>query len=227
VIIATDVFGYKFNNTRLLADEFASSGFLCVVPDLFNGESVPISFLTDLENAEKSTGFFSSLSSIATLAFGLVTDMVPFFIKHPFDDKIPILNNVIKHLKMDYGITNIGIQGYCYGGKLCVKMGAIKESIDAIVCVHPSSLTIPGDIEQTVKPALFLCAEKDNFLSLEQVKEIEAIWKKKESVPFKLKIYPGTTHGFALRGDHSDPHIAAAVKDALSQSVEWYKTYLR
>jgi len=128
---------------------------------------------------------------------------------------------------MEYRITKIGLQGYCYGGKLCVKMGTEKDRIDALVTVHPTSLVFPGDIEEIGKPALFLCAEKDIYLSLEKVKEIEEIWKKKDSVPFKLKLYPGTTHGFGVRGDHSDKIIAAAVKDTLTQSIEWFNRYLR
>ncbi|CEP02293.1 Dienelactone hydrolase domain-containing protein [Plasmodiophora brassicae] len=41
VVIATDIFGYKLSNGRLLADQFATAGYVAVVPDLFNGNEVP------------------------------------------------------------------------------------------------------------------------------------------------------------------------------------------
>ena len=37
IFIGVDIFGWKFVNTRLLADEYASHGFRVIMPDLFNG----------------------------------------------------------------------------------------------------------------------------------------------------------------------------------------------
>lgn len=39
VVFGTDIFGWRFNNTRLLADEYAARGFRVLVPDLFDGTS--------------------------------------------------------------------------------------------------------------------------------------------------------------------------------------------
>ena len=39
IVIAVDIFGWKFVNTRLLADEYASHGFRVVLLDLFDGAS--------------------------------------------------------------------------------------------------------------------------------------------------------------------------------------------
>lgn len=38
VILATDVFGYQLINARLIADAYADAGYICVVPDYFQGE---------------------------------------------------------------------------------------------------------------------------------------------------------------------------------------------
>ena len=37
IFIGVDIFGWKFVNTRLLADEYASKGFRVFIPDLFSG----------------------------------------------------------------------------------------------------------------------------------------------------------------------------------------------
>lgn len=42
IIIGADIYGWKFVNTRLLADEYAARGFRVVVPDFFSGASSSI-----------------------------------------------------------------------------------------------------------------------------------------------------------------------------------------
>lgn len=42
VIFGHDIFGWKFVNTRLLADEYAARGFRVLVPDLYDGAQSPI-----------------------------------------------------------------------------------------------------------------------------------------------------------------------------------------
>ena len=37
IVVGHDIFGWKFVNTRLLADEYAGHGFRVLVPDLFKG----------------------------------------------------------------------------------------------------------------------------------------------------------------------------------------------
>src|SRR5690242_11743471 len=50
VIFVTDIFGWKFPNVRLLADHYAKEGgFYCYIPDLHEGDSLPISFLQNVE----------------------------------------------------------------------------------------------------------------------------------------------------------------------------------
>lgn len=38
VVVLHDAFGWKFANNRLLADEIAKEGYLCLLPDLFDGD---------------------------------------------------------------------------------------------------------------------------------------------------------------------------------------------
>jgi dienelactone hydrolase len=40
VVFVTDIFGYKLNNVRILADEYAQQGFRVLIPDLFDGDYV-------------------------------------------------------------------------------------------------------------------------------------------------------------------------------------------
>ena len=38
IVFGVDVFGWRFVNSRLLADEYASRGFRVLIPDLFAGK---------------------------------------------------------------------------------------------------------------------------------------------------------------------------------------------
>jgi hypothetical protein len=43
VIIVSDLFGWEFVNTRLLADQYAASGnFIVYIPDFMSGPAVPV-----------------------------------------------------------------------------------------------------------------------------------------------------------------------------------------
>lgn len=62
VILATDVFGYKLLNARLIADAYADAGYICVVPDYFQGEPMDMQLLEALESLPTQ----SFLGKIAT-----------------------------------------------------------------------------------------------------------------------------------------------------------------
>ena len=43
------VFGWELRNTRLLADNYAKAGFYYYIPDVHEGDSLPFSFLQNVE----------------------------------------------------------------------------------------------------------------------------------------------------------------------------------
>lgn len=49
VIFLVDVFGWTFPNVRLLADQYAEAGLYCYIPDVHDGDSLPLSFLQNIE----------------------------------------------------------------------------------------------------------------------------------------------------------------------------------
>lgn len=49
ILYLTDVFGYKFPNNQLLADEFAAAGNLVIMPDYLQGDPVPFPIPADYD----------------------------------------------------------------------------------------------------------------------------------------------------------------------------------
>jgi len=204
VIISTDVFGYNFINAHKLADGFAKAGFLCVIPDLFNGDSVPVESMNTPEGRDN-----------------LFKVWIP---KHSdFDKKNLIMHQTIKDLKEKEGIQKVGVIGYCYGAKNSVILASYSEGVqvDAYAVAHPSFLTME-DVGKIVKPGLYLCAETDMAFS----NELKAQTKEnleKRGIKTVFRDFPGTQHGFAVRGDERDEVSARAKVDALEEAITYFK----
>ncbi len=56
---------------------------------------------------------------------------------------------------------------------------------------------------------------------------MDEIFAKAKFAPGYARLYfEGCTHGFAVRGDISNPKIKAAKEEAFNASVQWLKKYL-
>jgi dienelactone hydrolase len=83
-----------------MADQFAANGYLTLLPDLFNGDAIPLNS-------------FGKIDVMAWLNHG--SDGKNPHTKEYVD---PIVEEAIKALKEQYGIKKIGAVGYCFGAKV-------------------------------------------------------------------------------------------------------------
>lgn len=97
ILFLTDIFGI-FPNAQLLADEFANSGYLTVIPDLFQGDQISVA---DMESGK--------------------ADLGAWLPKHQTGDVEPVVEKTIKYLRESVGVQRIGAVGYCFGGKVCLE----------------------------------------------------------------------------------------------------------
>lgn len=110
----TDVFGFTFPNTQLVADQFAANGYFTVIPDVFNGNEVPFPLPADWDLAE------------------YMENKMP-----RVNDVDPIYAAVIEHLRGKMGVKRVGGVGYCFGGKYVCRW-LRKGALDAGFVAHPS-----------------------------------------------------------------------------------------
>lgn len=101
LLLLPDVMGIWINS-KLLADEFASRGYTCMVMDIFNGDSLTLNDVVtrDIPKwvSEGSNGH---------------NPHTPEFID-------PIVSAAIDTLKTAYGAARVGSAGYCFGAKVCM-----------------------------------------------------------------------------------------------------------
>jgi dienelactone hydrolase len=95
IVFLTDIFGI-FPNSQLLADEFAKSGYLTVIPDLFQGDQISVA---DMESGKANLGAW-----------------LP---NHQTANVDPVVEASIKYVRETLGVKKVGAVGYCFGAKVC------------------------------------------------------------------------------------------------------------
>jgi len=206
VLILTDVFGLDLVNAQLLADGYAQNGFKTIVPDILHGDPVPTNAFDPDANFDIGKWFGGGHDQASTR---------------------PIIDKVIEALKAD-GVTGFAAVGYCFGGRYVFDL-AFDNVITAAATAHPSLLQVPADLEKYVassKAPLLInsCTVDQQFPPEAQAKadEIFAGF----APGYKREYFEGCTHGFAVRGDLSDPKVKAGKEGAFKATVEWFIKYL-
>ncbi|KAJ5679763.1 Protein AIM2 [Penicillium macrosclerotiorum] len=199
VIILTDVFGI-FPNSQLLADEFASKGYLTVIPDLFRGDQISVS---DMNSGK--------------------VDFPAWISKHQPEHVDPVVATSIKHVRETLGVKNVGAAGYCFGAKYVTRFLKANQ-IDVGFVAHPSFVTHEelGAIEG---PYSIAAAETDNIFTTQLRHESEETLIK-AGQPWQINLFSGVTHGFAVRGDPSVKIQKWAKEQAFFQATAWFGQYL-
>ncbi|KDR67622.1 hypothetical protein GALMADRAFT_257847 [Galerina marginata CBS 339.88] len=201
ILFLTDVFGPQLINAQLMADGFAENGFKTFVPDYLNGDPIPPDALNP----------------------GSDFDIMKWFPGHTQGKTRPPLDKVINALK-EQGITTFGATGYCFGGRYVFDL-AFDNVIKAGVVAHPSLLQVPADLEKYVAsakaPLLINSCPVDSQFPPESAAKADEILGK-FAPGYKRNHYEGCTHGFAVRGDMSDPKVKAGKEGAFTETVEWF-----
>ncbi|GAA6061683.1 hypothetical protein JCM10212_005975 [Sporobolomyces blumeae] len=203
LLFFTDIFGVDtMPNGLLLADSFAANGFATYVVDYLKGD--PASF-------EK----FNDGS----------LDLMEWLGRHsPKDVARPLVDKVQDALK-GQGVKKLGCVSFCYGGRIAVDK-VLDGTIDVAVTAHPSLLEVPKDMEALKTkdtPLLFNCASEDVMFTRDLQAQAKEILKDQKNYSFID--YEGG-HGFAIRGDPSDPKQRKSADDCFKNSVEFLKKHL-
>jgi len=94
------------------------------------------------------------------------------------------------------------------------------------VVSHPSLPQIPADPEKyfstSRSPLLINSCTNDSQFPLEASAQADAIFGEDKFVPYKREYFEGSTHGFAVRGDVTDPVAKKAKEGAFDSAVKWF-----
>lgn len=195
LLFLTDILGHKFINSQLVADEYAKAGYFVVVPDLFEQDPAPL-------NPPKD--------------FDMMTQWFPKHNPYIVGD---IVKKVLGFVKAKWNPEFLVANGYCYTAKFILHLlGA--GALNAAAIFHPSAITV--DEFKEIKAPLYIgVAEVDQFFPPSFMHQVEAALIESK-VDYRLTLNHNTQHGYAVRGDITDPWVKYAKEQAVADSVSFF-----
>ncbi|KAF7691772.1 carboxymethylenebutenolidase-like [Silurus meridionalis] len=201
LIVIQDIYGWQLPNTRYMADMLASNGYVAVCPDFFLGKE-PWCASSDWSTFQQ-----------------WLEDKKPTNVNKEVDV-------VLKYLKEEIGAKSIGVVGFCWGGVATHYISLQYPEIKAGVSVY-GIVREREDRYELQSPTLFIFAEKDTVIPLDQVTTLEANLKDKCTVDFEVKIFPNQTHGFVHRKrEEVNPEDKPYILEARQDMINWLKKYI-
>ncbi|KAL2158779.1 hypothetical protein VTH06DRAFT_3970 [Thermothelomyces fergusii] len=203
ILLIPDVIGI-WQNSKLLADQFAANGYLTLVLDVFEGDALQLN---------RPVGF----NFVEWLNKG--SDGKTPHTKEAVD---PIVVAGIKALKEEYGVAKLGAVGYCFGAKYVVRH--YKDGIHVGYVAHPSFVE-EEELAAISGPLAISAAETDTIFPADMRHKSEEILQK-VGQPYQINLFSQVEHGFAVRGDPSIKVQRFAKEQAFLQAVTWFNEFL-
>ncbi|KAH8651587.1 dienelactone hydrolase [Tricladium varicosporioides] len=203
ILFLPDVIGI-WQNSKLMADQYAANGYYTFMPDYFNGDPLSLN---------RPDGF----DFMAWLTKGSDGKN-----PHTPDAVDPYVAESIKFLQ-DKGFKKIGSVGYCFGAKYLARFMAGK-GIDVGFVAHPSFVD-ESELAAIKGPFSIAAAETDDIFPAEKRHKAEVILQK-TGLPYQINLYSGVVHGFSVRCDTSKKLERFAKEKAFLQAVQWFDEWL-
>jgi len=135
--------------------------------------------------------------------------------------KCDAISQVVSEISKKKKNAQFGIVGYCYGGTLTMKFAVDPQSPFSAHAEAHGEVSL-NDVKSLSKPTLFCCAANDHAFPETRIVEAEKILGKLPQNSHKVIRYPDTYHGFAVRGDDKNQHIASAKKACMHDVVDFF-----
>lgn len=201
VIVVQDIFGWQLPNTRYMADMIAGNGYTTIVPDFFVGQE-----------PWDPSGDWSTF---------------PEWLKSRNARKINReVDAVLRYLKQQCHAQKIGIVGFCWGGIVVHQVMMTYPEVRAGVSVY-GIIRDSKDVYNLKNPTLFIFAENDAVIPLEQVSVLTQKLKEHCKVNYQVKTFSGQTHGFVHRKrEDCSPADKPYIEEARRNLIEWLNKYI-
>ncbi|XP_075653617.1 endo-1,3;1,4-beta-D-glucanase-like [Castanea sativa] len=199
IILLSDIFGYEAPNLRKVADKYAESGFLVVVPDFFYGDPV-IDF--------NDPNF----------------DLKSWLEVHSTDKGYEDAKAVIAALKSKE-VSAIGAGGFCWGGMVLMKL-ASSTDLHAAVVLHPGSIT-EDEVDDVKIHIAILGAEFDQWSPPEKLKQFGEKLSAKSGFDSYVKIFPGVAHGWTVKYNADNESAVKSAEESHLDMLNWFTKYVK
>ncbi|MCJ1246468.1 hypothetical protein MMC30_003675 [Trapelia coarctata] len=204
ILIVHDVFGWTFQNLRLLADHYAKEADATVyLPDFFEGEVVSSDIFEDPQKRE---------------AF----DIRAFLGRNGKEKRFPEILACATALKSQF--PKVGAVGFCYGGWAVCQLGSHPDLLSCVSTAHPTLLE-KSEIDNLAVPTQVLAPETDPAFTPELKEYCNKVIPRK-GIPYSYEYFPGLAHGFAAKGNVKDAKQKEGLERAKRAVVHWFNEFL-
>lgn len=203
ILYVPDVIGI-YENSQLLADEFAAVGYTTLIIDLFSGDAIPL-------NRFAATDLMDWIKNGYQGAGGHTTKEID-----------PIIVEAVAYMRDTLGLKHIGAAGYCFGAKYVVR--GYRSGIDVGFIAHPSFVE-DDELAFVTGPLSIAAAETDAIFPKENRFKTEEILKSQGTV-YQISVYSHVDHGFAVRRSLEKKVQRVARDQAAKQAIDFFNAWL-
>ncbi|NXU56158.1 CMBL Carboxymethylenebutenolidase, partial [Turnix velox] len=201
VIVIHDIFGWQLPNTRYMVDLLAANGYTAICGDFFVGQ----------EPWKPSNDW------------GIFDDWLKTRSANKIDREVAV---ILKYLSEQCGAKRIGVVGFCWGGSAVQHLMLKNPLLKAGVSLY-GVIRFFDDGASLLNPTFFIFAENDHVIPLEQVTALEQKLKQNCKVDYKVKIFPGQTHGFVHRKrEDINPKDKPYIEEGRMDMINWLNKYV-
>jgi len=181
---------------KSVCDRFAAEGFTALAPDLYHGKTA--------SEPDEAGKLFMALN-----------------IAQAEKDLRGAATALLQHSST----KTIGAMGFCMGGQLALFAATLNPAVGACVDFYGVHPNVKPDYTKLSGPVLGLFAEKDQFVTPQVAKEVDAAIKKagKRS---EIHVYPQVEHAF-FNDERSDVYNKAAADDAWRRTLAFFRQHVK
>jgi len=181
---------------KKVCDRFAAEGFTALAPDLYHGKTA--------DEPDTAGKLFMALN-----------------IAQAEKD----LRGAVDHLAQHSSTPKVGAVGFCMGGQLALFAGTVNPKVGAVVDFYGVHPNVKPDYTRLSGPVLGLFAEKDQFVTPQAARQVEADIRK-AGKQVEIHIYPQVDHAF-FNDERSDVYDRAAAEDAWRRTLAFFRQHLK
>lgn len=197
IVLFTDYFGNHFNNSLLIADQLSAKGYKVYIPDILFDDAVGV-------------------NDAATL------DIMKWLSNHTEARTKPLIDKYMASVKKEFNPGFLGVIGYCFGAKYAIQqINETTGTANAAAIAHPSFVTIDEVAAIGRNPLLISAAENDRVFP-QDLRKLTEDKLKENGATYQMDLFSGTSHGFAVRGDLTDPQVKYAKEKVFYDQVYWF-----
>ena len=176
-----------------IAGRYAAEGFIAIAPDLYRGR-----IATNPEDASK-----------------MMHDLA-------IEDGLDTIREAVSAAKGRYGLSHLGITGYCMGGTFALRAAC---EVDGIAAAVPFYGDIPEEeiLAKLSVPTIFVSGTRDGWITPEKVSELETAAAKHQLPVESLKY--DADHAF-FNNTRPEVFDEDAARDAWSRAIAFFNSKL-